>query len=130
MEGFRIKCRYVLKRGGFIYAFASGLFLTFIAILPTVAHIFLSNQPSEMAEGSSLVMATLTGAGLLVLVGVLTDVKRQIRAYLQMRKSDIKNWTLCYTTIDEIEANIKKVFGEQGNTCGHQALSVYLGHAY
>ena len=101
-----------LKRGGFIYAFASGLFLSFIAILPTVAHIFLSNQPSEMAEGSSLVMATLTGAGLLVLVGVLTDVKRQIRAYLQMRKSDIKNWTLCYTTIDEIEANIKKGFLE------------------
>lgn len=113
LEGIKdIETSNFLKRNALIYAAGSGLFLFFVALLPTLTHLFISKQPCEIAEGSNIVIATLSGAGLLVLVGVLTDVKRQIKAYLQMQKSDIKNWTLCYTDIDEIEANIKKGFLE------------------
>ena len=101
-----------LKRTSMIYGLGSGLFLAFIATLPTLVHIFLTKQPCDMTEGSNVIMVALSGAGLLVIVGVLIDVKRQIKACLEMQKSDTKDWTLCYTTIDEIEANIKKGFLE------------------
>ena len=99
-----------LKRSGLICAFGSGLFLFFVAALPALTQMFLAKQPCEINEGSNVMAATLSGVGLLVIVGVVIDVKRQIKAYHQMQRSDVKDWSLCYTAIDEIEANIKKGF--------------------
>ena len=47
-----------------------------------------------------------------VIVGVIIDIKRQVRVCGQMQKSDVRDWLLCYTSIGEIEANIKKAFLE------------------
>ncbi len=99
-----------LKRSGLICALGSSLFLFFVAALPTLTQIFLAKQPCEINEGSNIMAVTLSGVGLLVIMGVVTDVKRQIKAYYEMQKTDVKDWSLCYTSIDEIEANIKKAF--------------------
>jgi preprotein translocase subunit SecY len=101
-----------LKRCGYVYGLGAGLFLFFIAALPALAQTFLEKQPCEIAEGTNYIMTTLTSVGLLIIVGVVIDIKRQIIAHRQMQKSDVKDWSLCYTTIDEIEANIKKGFLE------------------
>jgi preprotein translocase subunit SecY len=101
-----------LKTSGHIYALGSALFLFFVAMLPTLAHIFLDNQPVDFNKGAQVVISLISGVGLLILIGVITDIKRQFKAYIKMKKSDIKDWSLCYTSIDEIEANIKKGFLE------------------
>jgi preprotein translocase subunit SecY len=101
-----------LKTSGHIYALGTALFLFFVAMLPTLGHLFLENQPVDLNKGAQAVISLLSGVGLLILIGVITDIKRQFKAYIKMKKSDIKDWSLCYTSIDEIEANIKKGFLE------------------
>lgn len=89
----------------------TGLFLTGIAILPDLVMAFLRVPPR--------VASVIGGAELLVVVGVLSDVLRQLTFLKEKRASGLGNLDVCYTAFDEIEATIK---ADHLRQCGIPAL--------
>jgi hypothetical protein len=77
----------------------TGLFLAGIAILPDLVMAFLRVPPR--------VASVFGGAELLVVVGVLSDVLKQLAFLKDRRASGLSDWDVCYTAFDEVEATIK-----------------------
>ena len=52
----------------------------------------------------------ISGILLLVIIGVVYDIKCQLVSYFKMKETEELNWQIAYTAFDEIEAEIKKGF--------------------
>ncbi len=50
--------------------------------------------------------------GVAVLIGVFFDLLKQLEFFRKKAESGVKDWAVCYTAIDEIEANIKSSYLE------------------
>lgn len=56
---------------------------------------------------SSSVKILLSVSGILIAVGVFLDIINQLEFFKKRNESGIKDWAVCYTALDEIEAEVK-----------------------
>ncbi|MDD5730008.1 MAG: hypothetical protein PHN57_02650 [Candidatus Omnitrophica bacterium] len=80
----------------------SALFLIGIACIPDITAVFFRIP--------YLVAGFLGGTAIALAVGVFSDIIRQLEFFRDKDISGIKNWKICYTAFDEIEAGLKSAF--------------------
>jgi hypothetical protein len=77
----------------------AGLFLAGIVVLPDLIMTLLK-LPTRIA-------GVIGGVSLLVVVGVFSDIVRQLVFLKERRESGTADWTVAYTAFDSMEAAIK-----------------------
>lgn len=82
----------------------TALFLIGINLIPNLASFLLKIPYSA----SGLIF----GAGIVMTVGVFSDIVRQLEFFKDREASGINEWSICYIAFDGIEAKIKKGYLE------------------
>ena len=82
----------------------TGLFLAGIAVLPDLVMALLKLPPR--------IASVIGGVQLLVVVGVFSDIVRQLVFLKERQESGTADWTVAYTAFDSVEATIKAQYLE------------------
>lgn len=80
----------------------TALILVIISIIPDIIIHFL-RMPSVIA-------GLFGGSFVLLMVGVFSDILNQAEFFKAKSDSHVKDWTICYTALDEFDATIKAAF--------------------
>lgn len=80
----------------------TGLFLSGVTLVPDLV-MYLLKIPY-------LAATLIGGSGVMMAVGVFSDIVNQLVFFKNKKDSGIKEWTICYVAFDEIEARIKSEF--------------------
>lgn len=80
----------------------TALVLVITSVIPSLISHFLKMP--------SMVAGLFGGSFVLLLVGVFSDILSQAEFFKAKSDSHVKDWTICYTALDEFDATIKASF--------------------